>query len=209
MLNSLHLGDDEIKKVMEALAKLGQTVPRLSDEDMLRLTEQVSERLLDKFKRESRKLSEPTGREKFKQMVANIAVSLVAAGIWEILVYVSHHVVFHLASQGDDWRAEDSTRARTFRPTQSMLPDDRETLAKQQILLYAWVVKYCEELSARLKKDAEFRSIAQGVADNFRWDEKTMESFFYQSIIKSVHSVLVEEGVKLSLQNVESASFYT
>jgi hypothetical protein len=200
ILESSGLEDDEIKKIMKAVLELRQNVPRLSEKEINRLTELVTVQTMERIKREFPQEKHEALKAKIEKAAADIAIALVASGIWEILVYVSHHVVFHMASHKEDWRAKDAARAAAFKPTKTMSPDSRMVLGKSQLLFLDGLQEYSHEISSQLKDDPEFLSIARVISQRWQWDERQLETFFYQWLIKDVQAALTHEAKKLSVE---------
>jgi hypothetical protein len=176
--------EEEIAKVMRAISELRQNVPRLSDKDVDRLTSKAVQKIEEHFPQ----LKQPTAKEKVQKVAKDIALALAASGIWELLVYVSHHVQFSFASAGQDWKAADRGRAAAFEPTRRLSRESQENLSEYTLLLFAWKQGYLNEVAAALETDTELSSVAQA----------SMNTFFYQDFLKFVSGTLMKEGERLT-----------
>ena len=183
----------EIAKVMKAVSELRQQVPRLSAGDVDRVALEAAQKMEEMYPA----LKQPTAKDKLQKAANDIAISLVATGIWELLVYVSHHVGFYFGSAGEDWQAADRARAESFKPTKLLSNQSQVNLSNNKKAFFAWRQEYLNEVFVALKGDADLYPAAQIVSESCQMNQHQIDTFFYDVFLNNVLGLLVKEGESL------------
>lgn len=191
ILGSLNLPPDEFEKIMRAVADLESGEPRLNEERVGQIAQKVAEQMVADFKANFPPAKIPSVEEKFKKVAVEIAIGLVTSGIWGILSYLAQTQVLHFASAGDDWKSAHAGRLAKFASSRAVGQHSFVTLGREEELLLCVQAGYLADVVAQLKENPELKPLAEAVSKELKWDERSMEVFFYEVLTKKVYRSLI------------------
>ena len=81
-------GAQHVDEIYVVLHELKKRAPELSNEQIDAVAERVAEKVAQSFKDEKHEAKE--SRESIKKALRDIAIAIIASGIWELMVYFPH-----------------------------------------------------------------------------------------------------------------------